>query len=232
KGAGQYFTPREAIRAVIRCMKPDIRAHSEFAIHDPAWGTAGFLIGAYDWLLNQTHEGADLSVEDRERLQRLTFSGGEIVLDTRRLALMNLYLHEIEADIYYGDSLGEGTHASRRYDCVVTNPPFGTKGTGEAPNRADFTVPTSNKQINFLQHVMHVLKAGGRAAMVLPDNVLFEEHAGRDACKILMQDCDLHTILRLPIGTFTPYSAGVKANVLFFRKGLSTEEVWIYDLRT
>jgi len=115
---------------------------------------------------------------------------------------------------------------------VMTNPPFGTKGAGEAPLREDFTVKTSNKQLNFLQHLMTILKPGGRAAIVLPDNVLFEEHAGREVRKLLLSDCDLHTILRLPIGTFTPYSPGVKANILFFRKGLPTEEVWIYDLRT
>ncbi len=232
KGAGQYFTPREAIRTVVRCIRPDIREHSEFAIHDPACGTAGFLIGAYEWLMSQTREGADLRREDRERLQKRTFSGGEIVLETRRLAMMNLYLHEIEADIYYGDSLAEGPHVGRRYDCVLTNPPFGTKGGGEVPNRQDFTVQTSNKQLNFLQHVMNVLKPGGRAAIVLPDNVLFEDHAGRDVRRLLMTDCELHTILRLPIGTFTPYSPGVKANILYFRRGLPTEEVWIYDLRT
>ncbi|MCI0407233.1 MAG: type I restriction-modification system subunit M [Acidobacteria bacterium] len=232
KGAGQYFTPREAIRAVVRCVRPDIRERPDFSVHDPACGTAGFLIGAYEWLMGQTHEGADLRREDRERLQKRTFSGGEIVLETRRLAMMNLYLHEIEAEIYYGDSLAEGPHTGRRYDCVLTNPPFGTKGAGDVPLREDFTVQTSNKQLNFLQHVMLILKPGGRAAIVLPDNVLFEDHAGRDVRRLLMTDCDLHTILRLPIGTFTPYSPGVKANILFFRKGRPTDEVWIYDLRT
>ncbi len=242
KGAGQYFTPREAIRAVVRCILPEVfRSQSairnpqsaiDFTIHDPACGTAGFLIGAYEWLMGQTHEGADLRREDRERLQKRTFSGGEIVLETRRLGLMNLYLHEVDAKIYYGDSLAEGPHAAIRYDCVLTNPPFGTKGGGDVPVRDDFTVQTSNKQLNFLQHVMHILKPGGRAAIVLPDNVLFEDHAGRDVRRLLMTDCELHTILRLPIGTFTPYSPGVKANILFFRKGLPTEEVWIYDLRT
>ncbi len=121
KGAGQYFTPREVIRMVVRCVKPDIRAHGQFTLHDPAAGTGGFLIGAYEWMLLQTKEGAVLSVEDRERLLRRTFSGGEIVIDTRRLCLMNLYLHEIEGDMYYGDSLAEGPHTSRRYDCVLTN---------------------------------------------------------------------------------------------------------------
>lgn len=232
KGAGQYFTPREAIRAVIRCMKPDVREKPDFAIHDPACGTAGFLIGAYEYVMKQTKEGADLSRSDRERLLKKTFSGSEIVLETKRLALMNLYLHEIEADIFYIDALAEGEHSSKKYDCILTNPPFGTKGAGEIPIREDFTVKTSNKQLNFLQHVMNVLKPGGRAAMVMPDNVLFEENAGRDVRKLLLTDCQLHTILRLPIGTFTPYSPGVKANILFFRKGLPTNEVWIYDLRT
>ncbi|MCW4028341.1 MAG: type I restriction-modification system subunit M [Candidatus Bathyarchaeota archaeon] len=232
KGAGQYFTPREAIRCVVRCIKPDIREKPDFIIHDPACGTAGFLIGAYEWMMKQTNEGADLSRDDRERLQKNTFSGVEIVQDTRRLALMNLYLHEIEADIYYDDALADGAYAHKRYDCIMTNPPFGTKGAGEAPIREDFTVKTSNKQLNFVQHLMTILKLGGRAAIVLPDNVLFEEHAGREIRKLLMTDCNLHTILRLPIGTFTPYSNGVKANILFFKKGFQTETVWVYDLRT
>ena len=232
KGAGQYFTPREAIRAVVRVMRPDFRENEEFTIHDPACGTGGFLIGAYEWILSQTKEGAILSDKEKKRLAHATFSGAEIVLETKRLALMNLYLHEIVTDIYYGDSLAEGPHTSKRYDCVLTNPPFGTKGAGEVPNREDFTVATSNKQLNFVQHVMHVLKPGGRAAVVVPDNVLFEGGAGRKIRQILMEDCDLHTILRLPIGTFSPYSPGVKANIVFFRKGLSTKEVWIFDLRT
>jgi len=213
-------------------MKPDIREKPDFTVHDPALGTAGFLIGTYEWMMAQTKEGASLSREDRERLQKRTFSGCEIVQDTRRLGLMNLYLHEIEADIYYGDALAEGPHTSKRYDCVMTNPPFGTKGAGEVPVRDDFTIKTSNKQLNFLQHVMTILKPGGRGAIVLPDNVLFEEHAGKEVRKLLLTDCELHTILRLPIGTFTPYSSGVKANILFFRKGLPTTEVWVYDLRT
>lgn len=231
KGAGQYFTPREAIRAVVRCIKPDIREKLDFTVHDPALGTAGFLIGAYEWMMKQTNEGALLSREERERLQNRTFSGGELVLDTRRLGLMNLFLHEIRADVYYGDSLAEGPHTSKRYDVVMTNPPFGSKGAGEAPDRDDFTVRTSDKQLNFLQHVMNILKPGGRAAIVLPDNVLFAENASK-VIELLLTDCDLHTILRLPVGTFTPYSTGVKANILFFRRGIPTKETWIYDLRT
>lgn len=212
----------------MRCLQPDIRETPDFTVHDPACGTGGFLIGATEWMY-QTTEGR-LSRDDQRRLRRGTYSGGELVLETRRLALMNLYLHEIEGDIHYGDSIAEGD--SRRYNVILTNPPFGTKGAGEVPNRLDFTVATSNKQLNFIQHVLTVLKPGGRAGMVLPDNVLFEEHAGRDVRRLLMTDCQLHTILRLPVGTFTPYSAGIKANVVFFRKGLPTEEVWVYDLRT
>lgn len=232
KGAGQYFTPREAIRSVIRCIEPDMRGKPNFSIHDPALGTAGFLIGAYEWMMKLTNEGALLSREERDQLQNHTFSGQEIVQDTRRLGLMNLFLHEIRADIRYGDSLGQESQSPNQYDCVMTNPPFGSKGAGEAPIREDFTIKTSNKQLNFLQHVTNILKPGGKAAIVLPDNVLFEEHAGKEVRKLLLSDCELHTILRLPTGTFTPYSPGVKANILFFRKGLTTKEVWVYDNRT
>jgi type I restriction enzyme M protein len=229
KGAGQYFTPRPLIRAMVSCIRPDIREAPDFTVYDPAAGTGGFLIGAAEWMLQVT--GGRLSRENQRRLQQGTYSGGELVLETRRLALMNLYLHEIEGDIHYGDSIAEGD-PGKRYHVILTNPPFGTKGAGEVPHRDDFTVATSNKQLNFIQHVLTILKPGGRAAMVLPDNVLFEEYAGQDVRGLLMQDCQLHTILRLPVGTFTPYSPGVKANVLFFRKGLPTEVVWVYDLRT
>ncbi len=121
--------------------------------------------------------------------------------------------------------------ASRRFDVVLTNPPFGTRGANQAPDREDFTIETSNKQLNFLQHVLTILKPGGRAAVVLPDNCLFESKAG-EVIEILMQDCNLHTVLRLPRGTFTPYSQGVKANVIFFQKGYPTEDVWIFDARS
>jgi len=232
KGAGQYFTPREVIRSVVRCMKPDIREKADFSIHDPACGTGGFLIGAYEWMLKQTNMGADLIRDDNQRLRKTTFSGQEIVLETRRLAFMNLYLHEIEANIEYGDSLAEGPHTGKRYDCILTNPPFGIKGGGVSAERGDFPVRTSNKQLNFVQHVMTIVKPNGKAAMVVPDNVLFESSAGKEIRRILLEDCQLNAILRLPIGTFSPYSTGVKANVIFFEKGRPTEEVWIYDLRT
>lgn len=129
-----------------------------------------------------------------------------------------------------GDSIYE-PERGERYDCILTNPPFGTKGANQAPVRDDFTVSTSNKQLNFIQHVVTILKPGGRAAMVLPDNVLFSDQAG-DVFKYLMEDCNVHTVLRLPNGTFTPYSQGVKANVIFFQKGFKTENCWIYDCRT
>jgi type I restriction enzyme M protein len=229
KGAGQYFTPREAIRAIVRCVQPDIGQAPDYTIHDPAVGTAGFLIAAAEWNLKK--RAKSLTRDEQKRLKRGTLSGGEIVLETRRLALMNSYLHNLEVQIHYGDSIAEGA-GGRQYDCILTNPPFGTKGGGEVPNRDDFTVATSNKQLNFIQHVLTILKPGGRAAMVLPDNVLFEDHAGRDVRQLWMRDCRLHTILRLPVGTFSPYSTGVKANVVFFDMGQSTDQVWIYDQRT
>ena len=143
---------------------------------------------------------------------------------------MNLFLHGLEPKIYLGDTIYEPLRKDR-YNCVLTNPPFGTKGANQAPEREDFTIETSNKQLNFVQHVMNILKPGGRAAIVLPDNCLFENKAG-EVFEILMQDCNLHTILRLPRGTFTPYSQGVKANVIFFQKGRPTEHVWIFDARS
>jgi type I restriction enzyme M protein len=229
KGAGQYFTPRPLIRTICRVMQPDLHEASDYSIHDPACGTGGFLIGAAEWMFRKY--GGKLDREVQKRLRQGAYSGGELVLETRRLGLMNLFLHEIVGDLRYGDSIAEPPRA-QQYHMILTNPPFGVKGAGEVPNRDDFTIATSNKQLNFIQHVIQVLKPGGRAAMVLPDNVLFEDNAGRDVRQLLMKDCQLHTILRLPVGTFTPYSTGVKANVLFFRKGLETKEVWVYDHRT
>jgi type I restriction enzyme M protein len=143
---------------------------------------------------------------------------------------MNLYLHGINAAIHLGDAIYEPKRGAS-YECVMTNPPFGTKGANQAPTRDDFTVATSNKQLNFVQHVISILKPGGRAAVVVPDNVLFADQAG-DVFKVLTEDCDLHTVLRLPNGTFTPYSPGTKTNVIFFTKGFATEKLWIYDART
>jgi type I restriction enzyme M protein len=229
KGAGQYFTPRVLIKSIVRCMKPDPRVHSDFTICDPACGTGGFLVAAYEWLLDETKGGAiDRALAKRVRTK--TYYGQDLVARPRRLALMNLYLHGIQPTITLGDTIYEPA-SSQRFDIILTNPPFGTRGANQAPEREDFTIATSNKQLNFLQHVMTVLKPGGRAAVVLPDNCLFEEKAG-EVFEILMQDCNLHTVLRLPRGTFTPYSQGVKANVVFFQKGRPTENVWIFDARS
>lgn len=228
KGAGQYFTPRALIQSIVRVMKPDPRETLDFTICDPACGTGGFLMVAYEWLMEIT-KGA-LDRKDIKKIKTATFYGQELVPRPRRLALMNLFLHGLEPKIYLGDSIYE-TNRSEQYNCILTNPPFGTKGANQAPERDDFTISTSNKQLNFVQHVMNILKRGGRAAIVLPDNCLFEDKAG-EVFEILMHDCNLHTVLRLPRGTFTPYSPGVKANVVFFQKGIPTENVWIFDARS
>ncbi len=230
KGAGQYFTPRKLIQSIVRVMKPDPRTHPEFSICDPACGSGGFLVSAYEWLMDESNKGASIERKDWARIKQKTYYGQELVPRPRRLSLMNLYLHGLEPKIYLGDTIYE-PNRGEYYDCILTNPPFGTKGANQAPERDDFTIETSNKQLNFVQHVVNILKPGGRAAMVLPDNVLFESKAA-EVFKHLMEDCNLHTILRLPRGTFTPYSQGVKANVIFFQKGPATENVWIFDARS
>jgi type I restriction enzyme M protein len=228
KGAGQYFTPRVLIDSIVHCMKPDPRVAKEFTVHDPAAGTGGFIISAYEWLMAETKGAVDRSLAKRLRTE--VYSGNELVARPRRLALMNLYLHGIEDGITLGDTI-YNPDPGKRYDVILTNPPFGTKGANQAPDREDFTVATSNKQLNFLQHILTTMKPGGRAAVVLPDNCLFEGKAG-EIFEILMQDCNVHTVLRLPRGTFTPYSQGVKANVVFFQKGRPTEHTWIFDGRS
>ncbi len=229
KGAGQYFTPRVLIQFIVRCMQPDPRTHREFTICDPACGTGGFLVAAYEWLMHATKGGA-LDRETAKRVRQKTYFGQDLVARPRRLALMNLFLHGLEPKIVLGDTIYEAP-SSDRFDCILTNPPFGSRGANQAPDRDDFTIGTSNKQLNFVQHILTILKPGGRAAVVLPDNCLFADQAG-EVFKILAEDCDLHTVLRLPRGTFTPYSQGVKANVVFFTKGYPTETVWIYDARS
>ncbi|HEU0022961.1 MAG TPA: N-6 DNA methylase, partial [Dehalococcoidia bacterium] len=209
--------------------KPDPRTHREFAICDPGCGTGGFLVSAYEWFVEQTGGGA-IDREQARRIRSNTYFGQDLVQRPRRLALMNLHLHGIEPQIRFGDAIYEAPDG-RRYDVVMTNPPFGTKGANQVPEREDFTIATSNKQLNFLQHVITLLKPGGRAAVVVPDNCLFADQAG-EVFKILTEDCDLHTVLRLPNGTFTPYSPGTKTNVVFFTKGYPTETVWVYDART
>lgn len=234
-GAGQYFTPRPLIDSMVAVMKPTL----DDVIQDPAAGTGGFLIAAHHYL-REHHDFDALTEKQQRKLRRSTFYGMEHVQDTHRLALMNLMLHGIDSDpeaggIRYGDTLGPDGEALGKLGAtlILTNPPFGTKKGGGLPTRDDFTFPTSNKQFCFLQHIYRALKPGGRAAVVLPDNVLFESNVGTEIRRDLMDKCNLHTILRLPTGIF--YAQGVKTNVLFFTRGEkdkgNTKEVWVYDLR-
>ena len=242
-GAGQYFTPRALIDVMVKCIRPlPMRT-----IADPACGTGGFILKAYDYIKDHY----DLDKGEKEFLKFNTFAGNEIVPGTRRLCLMNMFLHNIgdidgEVSISSADALISA--GSARYDYVLTNPPFGKKSSMTFTNeddeqekdslvylRQDFWATTSNKQLNFLQHIHTILKAHGQAAVVVPDNVLFEGGAGELVRKKLLETTDLHTILRLPTGIF--YAQGVKANVLFFdvfpaSKDPWTREVWFYDYRT
>ena len=227
-GAGQYFTPRVLIDSMVAVMKPELKD----IIQDPAAGTGGFLIAANHYL--RSHTNPDTWTEaQQKKYHTSTFYGMEHVQDTHRLALMNLMLHGIDGGIRYGDTLSPEGEALPKATLILTNPPFGTKKGGGLPSRDDFTYPTSNKQFAFLQHIYRGLKPGGRAAVVLPDNVLFESNVGADIRRDLMDKCNLHTILRLPTGIF--YAQGVKTNVLFFTRGEkdkgNTKEVWVYDLR-
>jgi len=231
-GAGQYFTPRVLIDVMTRLVKPQPGERCS----DPACGTFGFMIAAAQYVRDMTDDYADLTEEMANFEVEEAFSGCELVHDTHRLALMNAMLHGIDGPIYLGDTLSNFGKRLKDYDVVLTNPPFGTKKGGERATRDDFTYTTSNKQLNFLQHIYRSLKANGkaRAAVVLPDNVLFADGDGQAIRRDLMEKCDLHTILRLPTGIF--YAQGVKTNVLFFTRGASdqgnTHEVWFYDLRT
>jgi type I restriction enzyme M protein len=227
-GAGQYFTPRALINSMVRVMQPTLTD----TIQDPAAGTGGFLIAANHYL--RTHHDFDTLTDSQQRKYRNnTFFGMEHVQDTHRLALMNLMLHGIDGGIRYGDTLSPEGQALPNASLILTNPPFGTKKGGGLPSRDDFTYPTSNKQFCFLQHIYRGLQPGGRAAVVLPDNVLFESNVGTEIRRDLLDKCNLHTILRLPTGIF--YAQGVKTNVLFFTRGETdkgnTKEVWVYDLR-
>src|SRR4029077_20300843 len=186
KGASQYFTPRVLIQSIVRCMKPDPRLHRDFTICDPACGTGAFLVAAYEWLKAQTKGGA-LDRDVAKRIRTATYFGQDLVDRPRRMALMNLYLHIIEPQIALGDAIYEPP-AARRFDVVLTKPPFGARGANQAPDRDDFTVSTSNKQLNFLQHVLTILKPGGRPAVVLPPNCLFADQAG-EVFQIVTEDC-------------------------------------------
>jgi type I restriction enzyme M protein len=229
-GAGQYFTPRPLIEAIVACVQP--RAGE--TIQDPAAGTGGFLIMADRWIKQRTDELFALPEREQRFQREEAFWAMELVPDAHRLLLMNALLHDIEGHLLLGDTLSERGQSLPSADLILTNPPFGTKKGGGAPSRDDFTFPTSNKQLLFLQHIYRTLKPGGRAAVVLPDNVLFEEGTGTRIRADLLDKCDLHTILRLPTGIF--YAQGVKTNVLFFTRGQkdtgNTREVWFYDLRT
>ncbi|WP_321321640.1 class I SAM-dependent DNA methyltransferase [Labilibaculum sp.] len=242
-GAGQYFTPRALIKTMVACIQPKPMK----SISDPACGTGGFFLAAYDWIVANNQ----LDRDEKEFLKNNTFHGNEIVANTRRMCLMNMYLHnigEIDGNSFISSNDALISDDGSRYDYVLANPPFGKKSSmtitnaqGEVEkedlsyNRQDFWETTSNKQLNFLQHIKTQLKITGEAAVVLPDNVLFEGGAGEEVRKQLMLTTDLHTILRLPTGLF--YANGVKANVLFFdnkpaSKVAQTKEVWIYDYRT
>ena len=231
-GAGQYFTPRVLIDVMTRLIAPQPGERC----NDPACGTFGFMIAASQYVRDHTDNFYDLD-EDMAKFEREeAFTGCELVHDTHRLALMNAMLHDIDGEIKLGDTLSDLGKSMKGYDVVLTNPPFGTKKGGERATRDDFTYPTSNKQLNFLQHIYRSLKADGkaRAAVVLPDNVLFADCDGEKIRVDLMDKCNLHTVLRLPTGIF--YAQGVKTNVLFFTRGTvdkgNTKDVWFYDLRT
>lgn len=222
-GAGQYFTPRPLIQAMVDCVRPQIGE----TVCDPACGTGGFLLAAYDYMKIQSQDKTK-----RDFLRNKALNGVDNTPLVVTLASMNLYLHGVGTDrspIVCEDSLEK--EPSTLVDVILANPPFGTRPAGSVDiNRPDFYVETKNNQLNFLQHIMLMLKTGGRAAVVLPDNVLFEGGAGETIRKRLLSDFNLHTIIRLPTGIF--YAQGVKANVLFFTKGSSTKEVWYYDYRT
>ena len=230
-GAGQYFTPRVLIDVMTKLVKPQPGERC----NDPACGTFGFMISASQYVRSQTDDFFDLDADTAKFEREEAFTGCELVHDTHRLALMNAMLHDIDGKITLGDTLSSIGMNMKDYDVVLTNPPFGTKKGGERATRDDFTFPTSNKQLNFLQHIYRSLKPNGkaRAAVVLPDNVLFADGDGERIRLDLMDKCNLHTILRLPTGIF--YAQGVKTNVLFFTRGKTdkhnTKEVWIYDLR-
>jgi type I restriction enzyme M protein len=240
-GAGQYFTPRPVIKAMVECVDPKIGE----TIHDPACGTGGFLLAAYEYMKGQPNNDRKLT----KKLREATFTGYDIVPEVVRLCAMNLYLHGIgngESPILRRDALAS---KGDNYSIILTNPPFGKKSSfkivgedgsveteRETYEREDFKFSTSNKQLNFLQHIMSIMESSGRAAVVLPDNILFEAgNAGEGIRKRLLQQFDFHTLLRLPTGIF--YKQGVKANVLFFDKKPASNEaqtkaLWIYDFRT
>lgn len=231
-GAGQYFTPRPLIEAMVDIMQPQAGE----VVSDPAAGTLGFITRADRYIKDHTDDLFNLPEAKQVFQRKEAYYAIELVPDTRRLALMSALLHDIDCEIILGDTLSPTGATVPKSNVILTNPPFGTKKGGGGPTRDDFTFPTSNKQLVFLQHIYRNLKPGGRSAVVLPDNVLFEDGVGAKIRADLMDKCNLHTVLRLPTGIF--YAQGVKTNVLFFQKGVgskdtgNTEAVWVYDLRT
>lgn len=230
-GAGQYFTPRPLINMMVRMVRPEPGER----LCDPAAGTFGFMVAANDYLKKQTDDYFDLSDEEQQFQRHEAFSGMELVPTTHRLALMNEYLHDIDGRLEQGDSLSAAGKWMKDFDVILTNPPFGTKKGGERATRDDLTYASSNKQLNFLEVIYNALNRKGtaRAAVVVPDNVLFADGVGEQIRRDLMNKCNLHTILRLPSGIF--YAQGVQTNVLFFDRGTTdqdnTQDVWIYDMR-
>ena len=230
-GAGQYFTPRPLINMMVRMVAPKPGER----LCDPAAGTFGFMVAANDYLKKQTDDYFDLSDEEQQFQRHEAFSGMELVPTTHRLALMNEYLHDIDGRLEQGDSLSAAGKWMKDFDVILTNPPFGTKKGGERATRDDLTYASSNKQLNFLEVIYNALNRKGtaRAAVVVPDNVLFADGVGEQIRRDLMNKCNLHTILRLPSGIF--YAQGVQTNVLFFDRGTTdqdnTQDVWIYDMR-
>ncbi len=230
-GAGQYFTPRPLINMMVRMVRPKPGER----LCDPAAGTFGFMVAANDYLKRQTDDYFDLSDEEQQFQRHEAFSGMELVPTTHRLALMNEYLHDIDGRLEQGDSLSAAGKWMKDFDVILTNPPFGTKKGGERATRDDLTYASSNKQLNFLEVIYNALNRKGtaRAAVVVPDNVLFADGVGEQIRRDLMNKCNLHTILRLPSGIF--YAQGVQTNVLFFDRGTTdqdnTQDVWIYDMR-
>lgn len=227
-GAGQYFTPRPLVDSIVRLIQPNLGE----LIQDPATGSGGFLVSADSYIRNKYSQ-------EKYQTNPPKYQGIEIEKNTRRICLMNTFLHDLDANIIYGDALTDDAVILEKADVIIANPPFGNKAGSKRPIRNDIPFPNTNKQLAFLQHIYLCLKPGGRAAVVLPDNVLFESGTGVDIRRDLMDKCNLHTILRLPAGIF--YAKGVKTNVLFFTKGTATNnlqdtncttDVWIYDLRT
>ncbi len=227
-GAGQYFTPRSLVNTIVRLIQPNLGE----LIQDPATGSGGFLVSADSYIRSKYPQEKYKSNPPR-------YQGVEIEKNTRRICLMNTFLHKLDAKIIYGDALTDDAAKLDEANVIIANPPFGNKAGGQRPLRNDIPFPNANKQLAFLQHIYLRLRAGGRAAVVLPDNVLFESGVGTDVRRDLMNKCNLHTILRLPTGIF--YAQGVKTNVFFFTKGSAknkyqeencTENIWVYDLRT